>query len=209
MKKILILVLVLVGGFLASRAHAVDVTLAWDANTESDLAGYRIFYREEGQNYDLANPDWEGTNTTCTISGLLDNITYYFVARAFDTSDNESLNSNEVSCINTNAPPVLNTIGPKEVEEGQLLEFTVTAGDPDDNELVYSASGLPAGAEFDPAAQTFSWIPGYDAAGVYTVTFAVTDDGTPPLSDSEDVVITVGDVDNVAPRAVQNLRIVK
>jgi hypothetical protein len=76
---------------------AVDVTLAWDANTEQDLAGYRIFHREEGQSYQYNNPAWEGTATTCTISALDDNTTYYFVVRAFDTSDNESGDSNEVS----------------------------------------------------------------------------------------------------------------
>jgi len=174
-------------------ARAADVTLAWDANTEADLAGYRIFYREEGQNYDYNNPGWEGTATTCTISALNDNTTYYFVARAFDTSNNESGDSDEV-CYRPNRPPVLNPIGAKTIDEAQLLEFTITASDPDGDSLTYSASNVPTGADFDAAAQTFSWTPGYGAAGNYTVTFTVTDNGTPIQSDSEQVTITVGNV---------------
>lgn len=187
-------------------AWAADVTLAWDANTESDLAGYRIFYREEGLNYDYNNPDWEGTATTCTIYGLDDHTTYYFVARAFDTSNNESGDSDEV-CYRPNSPPVLNPIGSKTVDEAHLLEFTITASDPDGDSLTYSASNLPTGANFDAVAQTFTWTPGYGAAGNYNVTFTVTDNGTPIQSDSEQVTITVSAYDD-PPAAPMNLLII-
>ena len=90
---------ILLSGILvfSQNACAVDVTLAWDANSEEDLEGYRIFYREDGQNYDYDNPAWQGTATTCTISGLDDNTTHHFVARAYDTSDNESTDSDEAT----------------------------------------------------------------------------------------------------------------
>ncbi|MBE9580321.1 MAG: tandem-95 repeat protein [Proteobacteria bacterium] len=90
---------ILLSGILVfpQNACAVEVTLAWDANGEEDLEGYRIFYREDGQNHDYDNPAWQGTATTCTISGLDDNTTYHFVARAYDTSDNESTDSDEAT----------------------------------------------------------------------------------------------------------------
>jgi chitodextrinase len=67
--------------------------------------------------------------------------------------------------------------------------------------VTYSASGLPAGASFDPATQQFSWTPGFTQAGTYTVTFTASD-GTKSysLSGTKDVTITVRDVP--APAAV-------
>ncbi len=94
-----------------------------------------------------------------------------------------------------NRPPVLDVIGPKNVSEGDPLEFTITAMDPDaDNRLSFSASNLPPGAAFDPDANVFQWMTEFGDAGVYTVLFVVTDTGDPPLSDSETVTISVGDV---------------
>jgi len=103
-----------------------------------------------------------------------------------------------ITVTNTNQAPVLDPIGPKSVAEGSLLTFTVSGSDPDLDHLVYSASNLPAGATFNPATRVFNWTPGYAQAGTYTVTFTLTDDGTPVLSDSEIVTIVVNSscVDN-------------
>lgn len=83
--------------FLSSAitGNCFDLTLSWDASTEPDLAGYRVFCRQQDQNYDYYNPVWQGTETTCTISGLIENTTYCFVSTAYDTSGNESKNSAE------------------------------------------------------------------------------------------------------------------
>jgi hypothetical protein len=95
----------------------------------------------------------------------------------------------------TNIPPVLNPIGNKSVNEGETLQFTVTASDPDGNDLTYSASNLPTGASIDPSTRTFSWTPSFDQAGSYlNVLFMVTDNGTPPQSASESITINVGNV---------------
>ena len=107
---------------------------------------------------------------------------------------------------NVNRPPVLNTIGSKTVEEGQSLAFTVTATDSDNDDLTYSADSLPIGATFDEASQTFTWTPDYGDAGNYTVTFAVTDNGTPMQSDSEEVAIMVSS-DNEPPAPPQGFGI--
>ena len=101
--KSLFLALLLFSPILFPQAAlAVDVTLAWDANTEPDLAGYAVFMRGEGETYDYDWSEWEGTNTTCTIYGLDGNMHYYFVVRAFDSVGNESGDSNEIS---TGPPP--------------------------------------------------------------------------------------------------------
>ena len=83
----------------AQNVYSLDVTLVWapNPNNEEDLvAGYRIFYRKEGQGYEYENPTWEGSETTCTIYNLDDNtIDYYFVVRAFDIWGGESSDSDE------------------------------------------------------------------------------------------------------------------
>jgi len=81
------------------NAYSVDIVLAWDANTENDLDGYKIFRRVEGESYNYDDPVLEvhfnepGENPqepTCTIYNLEDNITHYFVVRSFDTAGLES-----------------------------------------------------------------------------------------------------------------------
>jgi hypothetical protein len=94
-----------------------------------------------------------------------------------------------------NQPPVLDPIGNRSVNEGQTLTFTLSATDPDPGQtLSYSASNLPTGANFDPATLTFTWTPASGSAGTYQVTFTVTDNGTPPLSASQAITISVGAV---------------
>ena len=100
--------------------------------------------------------------------------------------------------ITTNNPPVLNPIGNQTIDEGQLLQFIVTATDPDAGDsLTFAASNLPLGATFDPVTQEFSWTPTFAQAGIYTgISFTVIDDGTPPESASETIAITVNDVNS-------------
>ena len=100
-----------------------------------------------------------------------------------------------------NQPPVLTVPGPQEVDEGSLLEFTVSATDPDGNGVTFSMddSMLPAGhnAVLDPQTGEFSWTPNEGDAGTYEVKFTATDDGTPPETSSEESVsITVNEVND-------------
>lgn len=88
-----------------------------------------------------------------------------------------------------NQPPVLNPIGDKTVIAGSPLIITISASDPDGDNLTYSASGLPEGAGFNPSSQVFSWTPGPDQTGIYdNLHFKVADNSS---SNSETIVITV------------------
>jgi len=78
-------------------ALAGDVSFMWDANTEPDIAGYRLFMHTEGVDYDYVNPVVECPGTGATVTNLTPGQTYYFVLRAFDTEDFESGNSKEVT----------------------------------------------------------------------------------------------------------------
>src|SRR5689334_25383635 len=54
--------------FFSGTAHAQTVKLAWNANTETDLAGYRVYYgTAPGVYTDNINV---GNVTTYTVTGL-------------------------------------------------------------------------------------------------------------------------------------------
>ena len=90
-----------------------------------------------------------------------------------------------------NHAPELDIIGDKTVTAGELLEFTISATDPDATDILsYSVQSLPAGADFDSDSQTFSWLTDTADAGSYTVTFIVVDNGTPQREDSEAITIS-------------------
>jgi len=95
MKKLILFVTALF--MMTGIAYAGNLCLEWDANTtDQDIAGYRIFVRVEADPYNYNNPAWEGTGTTCSIP-LDDGVTWYLVARCFDTEGYESADSSEIS----------------------------------------------------------------------------------------------------------------
>jgi chitinase len=85
----------------ATAAWSASVSLRWDPNDPTPQ-GYRIFAREGSQSYNYSNPIWQGSQTTHTLIGLKEGVTYSFVVRAFE-GDLESLDSDEVSY----TPPVV------------------------------------------------------------------------------------------------------
>ncbi len=112
------------------------------------------------------------------------------------SSSLDSISGSTTLTVQPNHPPVLSPIEPITVNEGELLEFTVSASDPDGDPLTYSASGLPPGATFDSTMRTFSYTPAYDVStntsnSFFDVFFEVSDGlGTA----GETVRITVIDV---------------
>src|ERR687892_220448 len=89
------IVLLLAGPFVLALSAQESVTLAWDANSESDLAGYRIYYGQSSQS--RTNRIEVVNGTTATISNLSRGLTYSFVATAYNSSGLESEPSNEGS----------------------------------------------------------------------------------------------------------------
>jgi len=82
---------------LAMYLWAVTVTVTWNENTEADLAGYKVFQRLAGEEYDYTNPAADVVVPPVELPPVpSDGLTYCWVVRAYDTSNNESGNSNEV-----------------------------------------------------------------------------------------------------------------
>ncbi|KKU83003.1 MAG: Ig family protein [Parcubacteria group bacterium GW2011_GWA2_47_8b] len=61
------------------------------------------------------------------------------------------------------------------IKTGQLLQFTLSATDPDNDTLVYGVSFVPSGANFGAYNHTFSWTPNDYQQGNYYMQFSVTD----------------------------------
>lgn len=97
-----------------TSCYAVDVTLKWDSSIETDIDGYKVYYKSgcSGHPYngteategdspititlkELSNPE----QPEYTIHDLDDIETYYFVITAYDIDGHESGYSNEV-CLN-------------------------------------------------------------------------------------------------------------
>lgn len=81
-----------------------------------------------------------------------------------------------------NRPPVLAPIGNQQLDPGQALAFTLSAQDPEGQPLVFSATGLPTGASL--VGPSFAWTPDSAQIGQHSMTFKVTDAGTPTRSPS-------------------------
>ena len=104
--KYLVFLIVL---FLAwhAPAFALDITLQWDANTETDLAGYKVYYKIEttGPSYNGTgavegnSPIDVGNVTQFTMHGLDEDVTYFFAVTAYNTGQLESGFSNEVDAL--------------------------------------------------------------------------------------------------------------
>ncbi len=105
-----------------------------------------------------------------------------------------------ITVINVNNPPVLDSIGPKSVNEGQVLTFRVHATDINGDRLILSALNVPTNATFTDSTNgsgSFRFAPNFTQAGVYNVTFIATD--TVGAADSEIVAITVTNAGNQTP----------
>jgi hypothetical protein len=90
-----ILLVVLVWTFcIPALAQAFRLTLAWDPNTETDLAGYKIYVGYAPKKY-----SWiidVGNRTTGSVDNLVEGTVYYFSLTAYNSKGLESGFSNEI-----------------------------------------------------------------------------------------------------------------
>jgi chitinase len=104
--------------FFQQAAWAMDVTLAWDPNSETDLAGYKVYYATTaGGPYNGSGSSDGGSPIVFLLSGLanpaspeftvhgLPDGTNYFVVTAYNTGGLESGYSNEVYTQSSTTPP--------------------------------------------------------------------------------------------------------
>jgi hypothetical protein len=190
MRKILIAVILSLICF--APADAADLNLAWDANTESDLAGYRVYYGTASREY--GDPIDVGNTTSFRLEGLLEGVVYYIATTAYDTAGNESGYSNEVSWTK-NTPPTANAGPDQTVDKGVVVTLNGSnSTDPDDGIASYlwkQTGGSPAvtltGAD---TAQASFTSPDVGSDGVALV-FQLTVTDNHGLQDTDTCIVNV------------------
>jgi hypothetical protein len=194
-----------VSDLAASGVSQNSVALAWTVPGEEGITGqpasYDIRYADSAiteANWDVAIqtsgepvPGEFGTQQSFAITGLDPGATYHFAMKVLDEVGRASVLSNVVSgttASSGNHAPVFTPIGDRSVVENGTLSFVVSATDGDGDSLTYSASGLPAGAGFNPATRTFTWTPTDAQEGTHRPMFQVADGH---VTVSETITITV------------------
>ena len=124
---------------LISTAHCADVSLSWNANSESDLAGYRLHWGitsgSPTQHIDVGNV------TTGTITELETGVRYFVTVTAYNTSRLESGPSNEISY----TPPLI----PQATSKLTVINGSGGNVYPIGSIVKVSANGPPQGEVFD------------------------------------------------------------
>jgi hypothetical protein len=88
--KIIPLFLLLCSAMTATQA----ITLQWDPNRETDLAGYKVYYGETSSSFVMANA---GKTNSYTLNSLTPGKTYNFYVTAYNTAGLESNPSQSIS----------------------------------------------------------------------------------------------------------------
>ena len=94
---------------LTPSAQGCEVTLAWDPNTEPDVAGYILYVRENFSGSSCTQLEYysldeiDPKSPRCTVAAMESGVTYHFVVTAVNNEGTESGYSNEVSVLNGQA----------------------------------------------------------------------------------------------------------
>ena len=120
-------------------ANGAECTLAWDANSETNLCGYYIHYKTDPNSTDYYGIGADQGNSPIripindpnhpnyidpdeepefTLTGLDDDLNYYFALTAYNSKDISSDFSNEVALVQIISPAENFAVGP--TEEGQF-----------------------------------------------------------------------------------------
>ena len=147
-------------GLITGTSLAADITLGWDANSETDLAGYIVYYGTESGAYSESID--VGNTTQHTITGLQDGDTYYLAVTAYDVNNSESGYSAEVLYTigdsNNNPARPSAPDGPTSGNPQTDYSFRTISSDSDGDDLDYRYDwGDGTISDWGLSSQTHAW----------------------------------------------------
>lgn len=186
-------------GFLSDRIALIGQPLSFEVNASdrsATAANQPITYSINGLPNAAIVPS--STYGKATVNWMPSGAGTYPVT--ISVTDAEGLTTQQlfqVSARDANQAPVLQTIAPQTVAEGQRLSLQLMATDTNGDRLSYTAKNLPEGAVLDAATGQLTWTPTLWQAGVYRNIELTATDGN--LSHTQTVTIEVTNT-NQAPR---------
>jgi hypothetical protein len=146
--------------FLAQHVFSAQLTIEWDENIETDLAGYVIYYGTSSGNYSSSID--VGNVSHYTLTGLQEGLTYYFAVSAYDYSDNESGFSEELMytlALSNRSPEIPSKpSGPTNGYLNSSYSYSTSSSDPDEDLLTFQFDwGDGVTSSWASSSQTHSW----------------------------------------------------
>jgi hypothetical protein len=182
---------------LAATTYAAGINLVWDANTESNLAGYNVY--RSTQSGTFTSPALNGTQLVATTSytdSTAQSGTYYYVVKAVNSLGQESGPSNQIQATATtqtqitNQAPVVSAGADRAVTLPATTTVSAVAVDDGlpNGTVAYSwrvlnGSGVTFGSPNSATTQV-----SFAGAGAYTLRITATDG---LLSSTDDLVVSV------------------
>jgi len=160
-----------------ATCFASTVTLQWNANTETDLAGYRVYYRADSSAVPFAgtgatqgaSPIDVAKNTTATISGLDSGHANFFAVTAYNTAGVESPYSNVVTISELTPPTASITYPSNNATVSGTVSVTASASDNVGvTRLEFYVNGVLQATDTS-TPYLYSWNTATLAAGTYAI----------------------------------------
>ncbi|HZV81616.1 MAG TPA: Ig-like domain-containing protein, partial [Geobacteraceae bacterium] len=178
---------------LRAPAMAESVSLQWNPNTDSNLAGYKVYYTLDSSTLSTATPIDVGLQTAASINGLDPGQSYQFAITAYDTAGAESSFSNIVT-LAEQVPPNVGITSPLNSTNVSGV-VTVSASASDNVGVTKVEFYINDVLKVTEAASpyTFSWDTSTVAPGTYTL-MAKAYDAAGNVTQSSSTVNVVSDI---------------